>query len=101
MRAYYAYALKRYKECLALLNPMDFDENGTTGSSDSSALLDVPASATSTYSSTSSAGTHLTWTGSIASVDVDNTTGRMWRMVEIVRGRCLQGRQQFQVYGDG
>jgi hypothetical protein len=73
---------------------MDFDENVATDSSGSSALLDVPPSATSTHSSTSTAGTHLTWTGSIASVDVDNTTGRMWRMVEIVRGRCLQGMQQ-------
>jgi len=94
MRAYYAYALTRYKECLALLNPMNFDENEAISSSNSSALLDVPPSAASTHGSMGSAGTHLTWTGSIASVDVDNTTGRMWRLVEIIRGRCLQGRQQ-------
>jgi hypothetical protein len=100
-RAYFAYALKRYKECLALLNPMNFDENppiySATGTINS--LLSVPSNAPtgqgsvhgSAHGSGTSTGTHLTWTGSIASVDVDVRDSKMWRIVEIVRGRCLQG----------
>lgn len=95
MRAYYAYAMGRYKECVALLNPMNFDENtsATNSNSGSSALLNVPSSSGGSSQGTGSAGTHLTWTGSIASVDVDGATSKMWRMVEIIRGRCLQGQR--------
>ncbi|KAG8834242.1 hypothetical protein FRC17_009318 [Serendipita sp. 399] len=89
-RAYFAYALKRYKECLALLNPMNFDEDITLPSR--SSRLQVPSgSSTPSTLSAGTAATHLTWTGSIASVDVDTMNSKMWRMVEIVRGRCLQG----------
>lgn len=86
-RAYFAYALKRYKECLALLNPMSFDEDvPEPASATKSTRLQVPSEG-----STGSTGTHLTWTGSIASVDVDVRDAKMWRLVEIIRGRCLQG----------
>lgn len=97
-RAYFAYALKRYKECLALLNSMNFDENPSPTATTSrtgtvSSRLSVPNHPASTHgsSSSTSTGTHLTWTGSIASVDVDERDSKMWRIVEIVRGRCLQG----------
>lgn len=84
-----------------MLNPMNFDETPTATSSTTgtvSSRLSVPNSAVSghggsSHASTSggSTGTHLTWTGSIASVDVDARDSKMWRLVEIVRGRCLQG----------
>ncbi|KAG8760065.1 hypothetical protein FRC14_004164 [Serendipita sp. 396] len=88
-RAYFAYALKRYKECLALLNPMNFDEDIVPPSSSRSSRLQVPSESSTASSGTT--GTHLTWTGSIASVDIDIRDSKMWRMVEIIRGRCLQG----------
>ncbi|CAG7854617.1 SubName: Full=Uncharacterized protein {ECO:0000313/EMBL:CCA68643.1} [Serendipita indica DSM 11827] len=66
-RAYFAYALKRYKECLALLNPMSFDEDvPEPASATKSTRLQVPSEG-----STGSTGTHLTWTGSIASMAME------------------------------
>jgi hypothetical protein len=88
MRAYFAYALKRYKECLALLNPMKMDQEIVSLSTSKAPSLTVPSGASF---SQGSGGTHLTWTGSIASVDVDAMDTKMWRIVEVVRGRCLQG----------
>lgn len=86
---------------------MNFDENPpakTVGSSQMTkeiqkepsssstitSLLNIPPSEKS-GSSAGTGGTHLTWTGSIASVDVDERGRRMWRLVEVIRGRCLQG----------
>ncbi|PVF93840.1 hypothetical protein CPB86DRAFT_835149 [Serendipita vermifera] len=94
-RAYFAYALKRYKECLALLNTMSFDGNDPTppGSIINTTHLQLPSDTSTGHqsSASSTSGTHLTWTGSIASVEIDVRDAKMWRMVEIVRSRCLQG----------
>lgn len=54
-------------------------------------MLPLTTTQSSTLTVPGAGGTHLRWTGSILSVDVDERDSKMWRVIEIVRGRCLQG----------
>ena len=83
--AYYAYALGRYDVALSHLSSVSFDELANVGPVPSTLSVPVPHATGSTTGSAASIVPSVTLT------DADIIDGKVWTIIELIRGRCLQG----------
>lgn len=103
LRSYYAYALRDPRQCLSYVSTINFEEPLTTSQSIPSS---APTSAVGSLGSSSgltTLETALSRTGTIASsigaasgitkrLEGEVGDGKVWSVIERLRGRCLQGQ---------
>lgn len=86
--AYYSFALGSYTDTLKHLSLVHFDDLPSLVNASNTGTNSTAMSYPISYSSSGTIGSFLS---SHHSSEADGKAGKLWRIVEFIRGKCLQG----------
>ncbi|KAF8582936.1 hypothetical protein K439DRAFT_1634845 [Ramaria rubella] len=89
--AYYAYAFARYEDALSHLSLVNFDEHASSLNASNVGSASSTLSAPLSHDSRTTISAAGSYVPPVAALDTDIKEGKMWRVSERIRGRCLQG----------